>query len=540
MLLQPSSLHTRHVSLPSSFSCSRNLPFKVPHLTLIKVPEFQKLSVTCSISQIHSYGTVDYERRPMIKWNSIFKKISLMEKPELGSATVLNEFEKGGRKLTKWELCRVVRELRKFKRYRQALEVYDWMNNRVERFRFSASDAAIQLDLIAKVRGVSSAEDFFLNLPDTLKDKRVYGSLLNGYVRARMRDKAESLIEKMRDKGYVRHPLPFNVMMTLYMNLKEYDKVDSMVEEMKQKGIPLDLYSYNIWLTSCGSQGSVEKMEQVCEEMKADRNINPHWTTFSTLATMYINMGLFEKAEECLRKVESIITGRDRMPYHYLVSLYGTIGKKEEVYRAWKVYKSMFPSIPNMGYHAMISSLVRIGDIEGAENIYDEWLSVKSSYDPRVVNLMMDAYNKEGNLDKAESLFNQMVEAGGKPNPTSWEILAEGHIRDQRISEALSCLKEAFAIRHLKSWKPKPVSVLAFFDLCEEEADAASRDVLVGLLRQSGFLKSEAYASLIGLSDEAVIGNELLRGRDRTDSSSASNEEEKDSEALLSQLQGSA
>lgn len=59
----------------------------------------------------------------MIKWNAIFRKISLMEKPELGSASVLNEWEKGGRKLTKWELCRVVKELRKFRRYKQALEV---------------------------------------------------------------------------------------------------------------------------------------------------------------------------------------------------------------------------------------------------------------------------------------------------------------------------------------------------------------------------------------------------------------------------------
>lgn len=46
-----------------------------------------------------------------------------MEKPELGSATVLNQWEKEGRRLTKWELCRVVKELRKYKRYDRALEV---------------------------------------------------------------------------------------------------------------------------------------------------------------------------------------------------------------------------------------------------------------------------------------------------------------------------------------------------------------------------------------------------------------------------------
>lgn len=47
----------------------------------------------------------------------------MMEKPELGAASVLNQWENEGRNLTKWELCRVVKELRKFKRYNLALEI---------------------------------------------------------------------------------------------------------------------------------------------------------------------------------------------------------------------------------------------------------------------------------------------------------------------------------------------------------------------------------------------------------------------------------
>ena len=46
-----------------------------------------------------------------------------MENPELGSGSVLNQWENEGKRLTKWELCRVVKELRKYKRYQQAFEV---------------------------------------------------------------------------------------------------------------------------------------------------------------------------------------------------------------------------------------------------------------------------------------------------------------------------------------------------------------------------------------------------------------------------------
>ncbi|KAK8635796.1 hypothetical protein V6N13_004514 [Hibiscus sabdariffa] len=540
MLLHPPSVLHHRVSLASSSSYSQQLPCQIPRFVLSKTQGFKKLPISCSISQVHSYGTVDFERRPMVKWTSLYKKISLMENPELGSASVLNDWEKAGRKLTKWELCRIVKELRKYKRYKQALEVYEWMNNRSERFRFSASDAAIQLDLISKVRGVSSAEDYFLQLSDTLKDKRIYGALLNAYVRARMQEKAESLIDNMRNKGYALHPLPYNVMMTLYMNLREYDKVESMVSEMLGKNIRLDIYSYNIWLSSCGSQGSVERMEEVYKQMKEDRSINPNWTTFSTMATMYIKMGLPEKAEECLRNVESRITGRDRIPYHYLITLYGNVGNKEEVYRVWKVYKSIFPSIPNLGYHAVISSLVRANDIEGAENIYEEWLSVKTSYDPRVANLIMGWYVKEGNMEKAESFFNHIADVGGKPNPSSWETLAEGHIGEARIDEALSCLKEAFATEGSRSWRPKPTNVSAFFNLCYEKADVESREVLVGLIQQAGYLKNKFYASQIGLS-EGAVESELPTDKDVNNSYSSGDENEDDnSEVLLNQLQTNA
>lgn len=120
MLLQ--AVQNRNVPLASSASYSRLPRCRSPVVSVAPLKKKTAI-IVCSISQVYGYGTVDYERRPIIQWNAIYKKISLMEKPELGAASVLNQWEKGGRKLTKWELCRVVKELRKYKRPNQALEV---------------------------------------------------------------------------------------------------------------------------------------------------------------------------------------------------------------------------------------------------------------------------------------------------------------------------------------------------------------------------------------------------------------------------------
>ncbi|XP_051122856.1 pentatricopeptide repeat-containing protein At1g02150 [Andrographis paniculata] len=466
-----------------------------------KTPKSSGLVTCSSISQVHSYGTVDYEKRPMPNWNAIFKKISMMDDRNAGAASALNQVENEGRRITKWELCRVVKELRKFRRYRYALEVYEWMNNRPELYRITTSDTAIQLDLIAKVHGVESAEQYFMKLPDALKDKRIYGSLLNAYVRARMREKAESLMDKIRYSGYAIHALPYNVMMTLYANLKDHNKIESLIWEMKEKGVVLDTYSYNIWLSSCGSQGSLEKMEQAFEQMQLDDAINPNWTTFSTMATMYIKFGHLGKAKSCLREMEIRITGRDRIPYHYLISLYGSVGDNEEVYRIWKIYKATFVNITNFGYHTMISALVRVDDINGAEQIYEEWLSVKSLYDPRVANLLLSSYVKKGLSEKAEAFFDDMVKMGGRPNAMTWEILSENHIRNTEISEALYCMENAASAEGSMSWKPKPVNVCAILKICDRRDDDASRHALTEILKRAGCLDDEVYMSNIKLSD---------------------------------------
>ncbi|XP_071719728.1 pentatricopeptide repeat-containing protein At1g02150-like [Rutidosis leptorrhynchoides] len=483
------------------------------------------------VTNVYSYGTVDYEKKPgtIVTWKAIYKRISLMGSREKGSSNVLNQWENEGKSVTKWELCRLVKELRKYGRYNLALEVYDWMNKRAEKFIMSPSDAAIQLDLISKVSGVTGAEDYFNNLQDDLIDKRVYGALLNAYVHAKKKEKAESLLAKMKEKEYANHALPYNVMMTLYMNLNDYKKVEALISEMKRNNIALDLYSYSIWITSRGSQGSIEKIEEAFEKMKLDESVKPNWTTYSTLATIYIKLGELKKAEDCLKKIETKITGRYRIPYHYLLSHYGSIGKNEEVHRVWETYKTVFQYIPNMGYHAVISAFVRLDDIEEAENLYDEWLSVKTTYDARIGNRLLGWYVRNGYEEKAESFFKEMVETG-KANSSSWEIIGEGFIINRRVSEALDCFEKALSHEESRFWKPKPTNVSLFFKVCEEQKNEKGKETMFRILKDTGVLEDELFMSKLTFYEKSTAENELITVQYGDDSGD-------DEETFLNELQ---
>lgn len=445
---------------------------------------------------MHSYGTVDFERRKALRWSSLYRRIAVGHGRRPVGRT-LADWDEGERRLDKWELCRVARELRKFRRFNLALQVYDWMTERRDRFSLSSSDMAIQLDLVAKVRGVPHAEEYFESLPDPLKDKRTYGSLLNVYAQARMKEKTEDTFEQMRKKGYASDTLPFNVLMNFYVDVEEPQKVSAVTDEMKERNVSFDVCTYNIWIKSFAAMKDADGMDRVFNQMIADESVVANWTTYTTLASMHIKLGNFEKAEVCLKEAEKRTTGRDKKCFHFLITLYSYLQKKEEVYRIWNWYKATFSTIHNLGYQEVLSALVRLGDIEGAELLYEEWASKSSSFDPKTMNILLAWYSREGFVVKAEQTLNRFVEKGGNPKPNTWEILASAYLKDNQLSEALSCMEKAAAVKSASRWRPRPSNVESLLAYFKENNDTDSADRLMGVLTSRGCAENEEYKSLI-------------------------------------------
>lgn len=135
MLLRPtisqSPPHPQPISLSSSHSLSNssNFPFgyRISPLKNSQLNHPFVIKNHSSVSKVHSYGTVDYEKRPAtttVTWKAIYKRMSIMGNPEKGATEVLNQWENEGKRVTKWELCRIVKEMRKYGRHKLALEVF--------------------------------------------------------------------------------------------------------------------------------------------------------------------------------------------------------------------------------------------------------------------------------------------------------------------------------------------------------------------------------------------------------------------------------
>lgn len=349
----------------------------------------------------------------------------------------------------------------------------------------TVSDQAICLDLVSKAQSISAAEEYFINLPEPAKNHLTYGALLNCYCKELQTEKAEALMEKMKELRFASSPMPYNSLMTLYTKTNQHGKVPSIIQDMKASDVMPDCFTYNVWMRSLATMNDISGVERVVEEMKRDGRVAADWTTYSNLASIYVDSGLFLKAEGALKELEKRNTGKDVMAYQFLITLYGRTGNLVEAYRVWRALKLARPKMANVSYLNMIQVLVNLKDIPGAEACFKEWESKCSDYDIRVANALIRAYCDEEMLDKAEAVKKQAKLRGGRLNAKTWEIFMNYHMKKGDMKMAHWCADRAIKKgRSLgRFWAPPQEAVISIMAYFEEKKDVAAAEKFIELLQ---------------------------------------------------------
>ena len=169
---------------------------------------------------------------------------------------------------------------------------------------FSPGDCAVQLDLIGRVRGLNAAESYFHILNEQEKIDKAYGALLNCYVREGLVDKSVSHLQKMKEMGFASSALNYNGLMCLYTHTGQLEKIPDVLSDMKKNGLSPNNFSYRMCMNFYGARFDLESVEKLLKEMESQPHISIDWTTYSTLANLYIKAGLKEKALIFLKKSE--------------------------------------------------------------------------------------------------------------------------------------------------------------------------------------------------------------------------------------------
>ncbi|EAZ20702.1 hypothetical protein OsJ_36321 [Oryza sativa Japonica Group] len=404
--------------------------------------------------------------------------------PKRSAAVVLRRWAEEGRTVQKYQLNRVVCQLRKYRRFKHALE---------RKLSFFRGPRRCTSTSCQRSGGLPSAEKFFEDMPERAKGPSTCNALLHAYVQHGRRDKAEAMLEEMAKAGYLTCALPFNHMMSLYMSSGELEKVPEMIKELRRYTIP-DLVTYNIWLTYCSKKNSVKAAEKVYDLMK-DERVVPDWMTFSLLGSIYINAGLHVKGRDALVEMEKRASRKERAAYSSLLTLYASLSDRGNLDRVWRKMRETFRKFSDTEYKCMLTSLTRFGDIAEAESFYSEWESASGTRDSRIPNTILAFYIKNGMMEKAEGFLDHIVQKGVKPSYSTWELFVWGYLSDGRMDKVLECLKKALSC--LEKWDPNPQLATAIYSQIEEKGDIEAAEKLLVMFREAGYVTTEIYNSVL-------------------------------------------
>ncbi|KAK4558410.1 hypothetical protein RGQ29_007951 [Quercus rubra] len=373
----------------------------------------------------------------------------------------IRKWKEEGHTVRKYDLNRIVRQLRKLRRYKHALEICEWMT--------------LQQDIRLQTGHLACS------------------ALLHVYVQNKLSAKAEALMAKMTECGFLKNCLPYNHMLSLYISNGQLEKVPEVIHELKKNTLP-DVVTYNLWLTACASQNDVETAEKVFLELKKE-NIVPDWVTYSALTNLYIKKALPEKASYTLKQMEKKAFRKNRVAYSSILSLHTNMGDKDEVHRIWKKMTSLYRKMSDAEYTCMLSSLVKLGEFEEAESLYREWETVSGTGDARVSNILLAAYINRNQMEMAENFYNQMVEKGITPSYTTWELLTWGYLNQKQMEKVLDYFTKA--VGSVKKWNPDERLVREVFKKYEEQGNVEGAEKILVVLRKAGHLSTEVYNSLL-------------------------------------------
>lgn len=380
----------------------------------------------------------------------------------------------------------------------------------------TVSDQAIHLDLLAKTRGIAAAETYFIDLPEQSKSHLTCGALLNCYCKELMTDKAEALIEKMKELKLGLTSMPYNSLMTLYSKTGQLEKIPAIIQEMKASDVMPDSYTYNVWMRALAAVNDISGVERIMDELKRDGSVSADWTTYSNLASIYVDAGLNGKAEKALKELEKRNACKNLSAYQFLITLYGQTGNLLEVYRVWRSLRLAFSKTANISYLNMIQVLVKLDDLPGAEKLFREWESGGSHHDIRIPNVLIEAYVKADSLEKAKQLREISKRRGAKPNAKTWEIFLDYYLRHGKIKSAVHCVDEAIETGKGddKKWVPSNEIVQKLMRQFEQNKDVKSAESFVEILKKAvDEVDVEVFESLIRIYAAAGKSSPIMRRR---------------------------
>ncbi|KAL0339772.1 UNVERIFIED_CONTAM: Pentatricopeptide repeat-containing protein, mitochondrial [Sesamum radiatum] len=440
-------------------------------------------------NELEALGTeTDVEVKKSPETSAMAKAI--LDAPASLVSTVLDKWVEEGNEVTQNEVSLTMFQLRIRRFFIKALQLSEWVES-TKHLEFNEKNYASRLDLIAKVHGISRAEQYLKQIPKSFRGEIVYRTLLANYVSCTNVKKSEELFNKIKELEFPMTCFTCNQMLILYKRVDK-KKIADVLLLMEKENIKPTIFTYQILIDVKGQSNDILGMEQIVETLKAE-GLEPNSKIQTSLARYYALGGLKDKAEAILKEMEGDDIKKRRWVCHLLLPIYASLGWEDEVGRIWKVCE---PNPQARECMAAIEAWGQLKRIENAEAAFDKLLEKVKKPTSRHFAALMKVYADNKMSAKGNDLVKRMVDSGCKIEPLAWDAVVKLYVRAGEVEKAVSILKKA-----IKQKTGKPLlfsSYLSVMDKYANRGDVHSAEKIFLMMRQAGYTaRLQQYQSLL-------------------------------------------
>ncbi|KAJ0112693.1 hypothetical protein Patl1_03399 [Pistacia atlantica] len=208
------------------------------------------------------------------------------------AAITVRKWKEEGHTVRKYELNRIVRELRKLKRYKHALE---------ELKKNTLPDVVtynLWLTVCASQNDIETAEKVFLELKKAKLDPDwvTYSALTSMYIKNELPEKAESTLKEMEKRASRKNRIAYSSLLSLHTNMGDKDGVQRIWKKMQSLFRKMNDAEYTCMISSLVKLGELKKAENLYNEWESSSGTGDARVPNILLAA-YINKNQMEKAD---------------------------------------------------------------------------------------------------------------------------------------------------------------------------------------------------------------------------------------------------
>ncbi|XP_011075441.1 pentatricopeptide repeat-containing protein At1g80270, mitochondrial isoform X2 [Sesamum indicum] len=439
-------------------------------------------------NELEVLGTeTDVEEKKSPKISAMTKAI--LDAPASSVSTVLDKWVEEGNEVTQIEVSLTMFQLRIRRFFTKALQLSEWVES-TRHLEFNEKNYASRLDLIAKVRGISKAEEYLKQIPKSFRGEIVYRTLLANYVSCTNVKKSEELFNKIKELEFPMSCFTYNQMLILYKRVDK-KKIADVLLLMEKENIKPTIFTYQILIDVKGQSNDIIGMEQIVETLKAE-GLEPNSKIQTSLARYYAIGGLKDKAEAILKEMEGGDIKKKRRVRYLLLPIYASLGWEDEVERIWKVCE---PNPQVRECMAAIEAWGQLERIENAEAAFDKLLEKVKKPTSRHFAALMKVYTDNKILAKGKDLVKRMADSGLRVGPLACNAVVKLYVRAGEVERAVSILNKAIK---QKTGRLLFSSYLTIMDKYADRGDIHSAEKIFLMMRQAGYTaRLQQYQSLL-------------------------------------------